>query len=41
MHGLVPAVLRIVGRFRAYYDKYGPRMADFMRDAMLVYCEGT
>lgn len=26
-------------RFRAYYDKYDPRMADFMRDAMHVYCD--
>ncbi len=26
-------------RFRAYYDKYDPRMADFMREAMLAYCD--
>ncbi len=27
-------------RFRAYYDKYDPRMADFMREAMHEYCDG-
>lgn len=26
-------------RFRAYYDKYDPRMADFIKEAMIVYCE--
>lgn len=26
-------------RFRAYYEKYDPRMADFMRDAMIAYCD--
>ena len=26
-------------RFRAYYDKYAPDLADFMRDAMAIYAE--
>lgn len=26
-------------RFRAYYDKYDPRMADFMKEAMIAYCD--
>ncbi len=27
-------------RFRAYFEKYDPRMPEFMREAMVVYCEG-
>ncbi len=27
-------------RFRAYYEKYDPRMPEFMRDAMNAYCDG-
>ncbi len=26
-------------RFRAFYDKYKPDLADFMRDAMHAYCD--
>ena len=27
-------------RFRAYFEKYDPRMPEFMREAMDVYCDG-
>jgi DNA-binding transcriptional MerR regulator len=27
--------------FRAYYEKYGPNLADFMQAAMLYFCEHT
>ena len=26
-------------RFRLYYDKYAPGLADFMHDAMIAYCD--
>lgn len=26
-------------RFRAYYEKYDPRMPEFMRDSMALYCD--
>jgi hypothetical protein len=27
------------GRFRAYYDKYHPKLAEFLRDAIGVFCQ--